>query len=96
MEHHATSRVLDEELESFIGDWLPDDWSIVVKIKMQSKADESMIITQQIVVFVKSLGHEIAFEVGESLFAPVWSPEMWKIQLISRAGMPEVYVKDLK
>lgn len=52
-EHPSTSRVLDESLEEFIGDWLPEDTSTPIKIKMESKATESMIITQQIVVFVK-------------------------------------------
>ena len=94
-EHPSTSRVLDEVLEEFIGDWLPSDIATPIKIKMESKATESMIITQQIVVFVKWRGHDIVFEVGESLFAPAWTPEMQKIKLIHHANNPEIYIRDL-
>lgn len=96
MEHYATSRILDEELESFIADRLPGDTATVVKIKIQSKADESMIIAQQIVLFVKWLGYEVSFDIGESLFVPAGAPEMEKVQLIDRSGSPEIYIKNIR
>ncbi len=89
------ARFLDEELQEFIQDWLPEDTSKEIKIKMQSQAIESMIITKNIVMFVKWLGYPINFEVGESNFVPAGSPEMNKIQLIQHAHDFEVYIKDI-
>lgn len=47
------ARFLDEELQEFIQDRLPEDTTKEIKIKMQSQAIESMIIAKNIVLFVK-------------------------------------------
>lgn len=89
------ARFLDEELQEFIQDRLPEDTSKEIKIKMQSQAIESMIIAKNIVIFVKWLGYPINFEVGESNFVPAGSPEMNKIQLVKHAHDFEIYIKDV-
>jgi DNA integrity scanning protein DisA with diadenylate cyclase activity len=91
----TSARSLDEEMEEFIGDWLPSDTNTEIKVRIESKAVESMTIAKNIVLFIKWLGYDITFEVGEALFVPTWSAEMNKIQLIHHANNCEIYIKDI-
>ena len=49
----TSARSLDEEMEEFIGDWLPSDTSTEIKVRIESKAVESMTIAKNIILFIK-------------------------------------------